>query len=155
MEEFSVRQAEFIVSVAPGQSYPHPGDCEIAIVGKSNVGKSSLINAVCNNGKLARTSSTPGKTRLINFFRINRQFYLVDLPGYGYAKASKTQQAAWGELMERYLSSGRVNHILLLLDIRHEPTPADRQMFLLLTAVSGVGPKVGLAILSSFAKGAQ
>jgi GTP-binding protein len=77
---------------------------EIAIVGKSNVGKSSLINSLCNNNKLAKTSQSPGKTRLINFFVINRSFYLVDLPGYGFAKAPKEQQQAWGALMESYLA---------------------------------------------------
>lgn len=99
------------------------------MVGKSNVGKSSLINSLCNNFKLARVSSSPGKTRLINYFLINREFYLVDLPGYGFAKAPKTEQQKWGQLMENYLSSGRVTHIFLLLDIRHAPTAEDKQMF--------------------------
>lgn len=129
MEAFAVKQAEFVTSAGAGSTYPERLPCEIAIVGKSNVGKSSLINAVCRNNKLARTSAQPGKTRLINFFRINRAFYLVDLPGYGFAKASKEEQKSWGALMESYLASGRVTHLLLLLDIRHEPTDADRMMF--------------------------
>ena len=129
MDAFAIKQAEFVTSAGTGSAYPARLPCEIAIVGKSNVGKSSLINAMCRNNKLARTSSQPGKTRLINFFRINRAFYLVDLPGYGYAKASKEEQKSWGALMESYLASGRVTHLLLLLDIRHEPTEADRMMF--------------------------
>ena len=128
--KFWIKQAEFVTSVGLGQAYPAPMPCEIAIVGKSNVGKSSLINRLTGNNKLARTSSQPGKTRLINFFSINRgQFYLVDLPGYGYAKASKAEQKSWGTLIEQYLASGRVSHLFLLIDIRHEPTENDRQMF--------------------------
>lgn len=129
MQEFSIRQAEFAVSVAQGGAYPPPLAAEIAVVGKSNVGKSSLINSLCNNYKLARTSQSPGKTRLINYFLINREFYLVDLPGYGFARAPKTEIEGWGKLMEAYLGSGRVTHLFLLLDIRHEPTRDDRTMF--------------------------
>lgn len=128
-EQFAIRHAEFFTSVGTGSQYPQRLGVEIAIVGKSNVGKSSLINSLCNNYKLAKTSQSPGKTRLINFFVINRSFYLVDLPGYGFAKAPKDQQQAWGALMEQYLSSGRVTHLFLLLDIRHAPTAEDRQMF--------------------------
>lgn len=132
-QPYGIKKASFFTSVGLGQSYPAPLPCEIAIVGKSNVGKSSLINCITNNGKLARTSSTPGKTRLINFFTLtgtdNETLFLVDLPGYGYAKASKTEQKSWGDLIESYLSSGRVKHLFLLLDIRHEPTAADKQMF--------------------------
>ena len=129
MEPFAIKQAAFLTSVGQGSAYPPAACCEIAIVGKSNVGKSSLINSLCNNKKLAKTSQTPGKTRLINFFLINRSFHLVDLPGYGFARASKTEQQGWGELMESYLGSGRVRHLFLLLDIRHAPTVEDRQMF--------------------------
>ena len=129
MKPFAIKQASFFTSVGQGQSYPAPLACEIAVVGRSNVGKSSLINCLCNNNKLAKTSQTPGKTRLINFFLLNRDFYLVDLPGYGFARASKTEQAGWGSLMEQYLSSGRVQHLFLLIDIRHAPTAEDRQMF--------------------------
>lgn len=126
---FAIKQAEFVVSAGRGSTYPPPLFAEIAVVGKSNVGKSSLINSLCNRNKLAKTSQNPGKTRLINFFKLNRSFYLVDLPGYGFAKASKTEQEGWGSLMEAYLSSGRVTHLLLLLDIRHAPTREDRQMY--------------------------
>ncbi len=126
---FRIKQAEFVTSVGLRQDYPAALPTEIAIVGKSNVGKSSLINRLAGNGKLARTSSQPGKTRLINFFSINRgAFYLVDLPGYGYARASKEEQKQWGTLIEAYLASGRPKHLLMLIDIRHDPTENDRQM---------------------------
>ena len=128
-EQFVIKQAEFVASAGVDGRYPAPLPCEIAIVGKSNVGKSSLINRLTNNQKLARTSSQPGKTRLVNFFLLNRSFYLVDLPGYGFAKASKEEQKSWGVLLDRYLSSGRVKHLLMLIDIRHEPTRDDLQMF--------------------------
>ena len=129
MEPFAIKQAEFLTSVGLGGVYPQALCAEIAVVGRSNVGKSSLINRVTNNGKLARTSQTPGKTRMINYFVINRGFYLVDLPGYGFAKTGKAERESWGKLMEDYLSSGRVDHLFLLLDIRHQPTGEDRQMF--------------------------
>lgn len=126
---FTIKSASFITSVGLGSELPEKRSCEIAVVGKSNVGKSSLINSLCGRNKLAKTSSKPGKTRLINYFLLNDEFYLVDLPGYGYAAAPKEEQAKWGELMEGYLSSGRVDHIYMLIDIRHEPTALDRQMF--------------------------
>ena len=128
-EQFIIKQAEFVTSAGLGGQYPEPLPCEIAIVGKSNVGKSSLINRLANNQKLAKTSAQPGKTRLVNFFLLNKALYLVDLPGYGFAKASKAEQKSWGELLERYLSSGRVKHLLMLIDIRHAPTQDDLQMF--------------------------
>lgn len=126
--EFAIKQAEFVTSAGLGSPYPEKTAAEIAIVGKSNVGKSSLINSLCNNKKLAKTSSNPGKTRLINFFKINREFYFVDLPGYGFARAPKTEKDKWGKLMEDYLSSGRVDHIFMLIDIRHAPTEDDKLM---------------------------
>lgn len=102
---------------------------EIAIVGRSNAGKSSLINKLCNNGKLARVSSAPGKTRSINFFKINDAFMLVDLPGYGYAKRSRGEQQQWASLVEGYFQqSTDIRWLLLLCDIRHEPSEGDRQM---------------------------
>jgi len=127
--EFAIKQAEFVTSAGLGSPYPEKTAAEIAIVGKSNVGKSSLINSLCNNKKLAKTSSNPGKTRLINFFKINREFYFVDLPGYGFARAPKTEKDKWGKLMEDYLSSGRVDHIFMLIDIRHAPTENDKMMY--------------------------
>ena len=124
-----IKNAKFVTSMAQYGRFTGIGLPQIAVAGKSNVGKSSLINHLCGNKKLAKTSQTPGKTRLINFFLLNRDFYLVDLPGYGFARASKTEQAGWGSLMEQYLSSGRVQHLFLLIDIRHAPTAEDRQMF--------------------------
>ena len=129
MTDFTIKTARFITSAGLGSELPERRPCEIAIVGKSNVGKSSLINALCGRNKLAKTSATPGKTRLINFFLLNEEFYLVDLPGYGYAQAPRSEQEKWGKLMEDYLSSGRVDHIYMLIDIRHEPTALDKQMF--------------------------
>lgn len=127
--DFTIKSAEFVTSVGLGSTLPEQRRAEIAIVGKSNVGKSSLINSLCGRNKLAKTSQTPGKTRLINYFLLNGDFYLVDLPGYGYAAAPKAEQEKWGQLIEGYLSSGRVTHIYMLIDIRHEPTVLDRQMF--------------------------
>ena len=137
MKPFAIKQASFFTSVGQGQNYPAPLACEIAVVGRSNVGKSSLINSLCNNNKLAKTSQTPGKTRLINYFVLNQEFFLVDLPGYGFAKTSKTQQQEWGDLIGEYLRSGRPKHLFLLIDIRHEPSPEDRQM-LQWTLYSGI-----------------
>ena len=127
MDRFDIKKAAFDTSVGLGGKFIEGGP-QIAMVGRSNVGKSSLINSLCRNSKLARISASPGKTRLINYFKINDSFYLVDLPGYGYAKVSKTEQESWGKLMESYLSSGNVSHIFMLIDIRHEPTAADKQM---------------------------
>lgn len=131
-EKFFIKKAVFTTSTGVKGEYPAKKPCEIALVGRSNVGKSTLINSLCNNKKLARTSASPGKTRLCNFFALNdsqnREFYLVDLPGYGFAKAPKEEQVKWGEMMDRYLSSGRVDHLFMLLDIRHEPTEDDRRM---------------------------
>ena len=129
MEDFRLKNAVFVTSVGTDGRYPEKLDAEIAIVGKSNVGKSSLINSLCNNFKLAKTSQQPGKTRLINFFRVNGCFYIVDLPGYGFARTSKEEKRKWGSLIESYLSSGRVTHIFMLIDIRHAPTEDDRLMF--------------------------
>lgn len=103
---------------------------EIAIVGRSNVGKSSFINYLCGNGKLARTSSTPGRTRLINYFEVNDgEFYLVDLPGYGYAKVSKEEKAVWGDIIEGYLKNSQtLKHVFIITDIRISDSPKDIQM---------------------------
>ena len=102
---------------------------EFAFVGRSNVGKSSLINKLVNRKALARTSQQPGKTQTINYFRLNDAFYFVDLPGYGYAKVSKELQAKWGKMIERYLlKSKQLRIIFQLVDIRHEPSAGDKQM---------------------------
>jgi GTP-binding protein len=109
-----------------------PDTCqpEIAFAGKSNVGKSSLINGMLNRKALARTSSQPGKTQTINFYHINEAFYLVDLPGYGYTTASVNVRQSWGRMIERYLkTSGNLKAVFLLLDIRHAPNANDRQMY--------------------------
>ena len=103
---------------------------EFAFAGKSNVGKSSLINALMNRKSLARTSSQPGKTQTINFYRINQDMYYVDLPGYGYAKVSVEVKAKWGKMIERYLQHSKaLKCVFLLLDIRHEPSANDRLMY--------------------------
>ncbi|PWM30588.1 MAG: YihA family ribosome biogenesis GTP-binding protein [Clostridiales bacterium] len=103
---------------------------EIAFAGKSNVGKSSLINAVMNRKSLARTSSQPGKTQTINFYNVNDSFYLVDLPGYGYARANEQVKAQWGKMIERYLHGSRqLKAVFLLVDIRHDPSANDREMY--------------------------
>ena len=114
-----------ITSRLPANELP-----EIAFAGKSNVGKSSLINGLLNRKALARTSSTPGKTQTINFYNINKEFYFVDLPGYGYAKTSQETRAKWGKMIERYLNcSDQLRLIFLLIDIRHEPGENDKQMY--------------------------
>ena len=103
---------------------------EIAFAGKSNVGKSSLINGIMNRKSLARTSSQPGKTQTINFYNVNEVFYLVDLPGYGYAKANQEVKAQWCKMIERYLhSSKQLKAVFLLIDIRHDPSANDKQMY--------------------------
>lgn len=103
---------------------------EIAFAGKSNVGKSSLINALMNRKSYARISATPGKTQTINFYNINEELYLVDLPGYGYAKVSEQEKAKWGKLIERYLhGSAQLKAVFLLIDIRHDPSANDKMMY--------------------------
>ncbi|MCR5830880.1 MAG: ribosome biogenesis GTP-binding protein YihA/YsxC [Lachnospiraceae bacterium] len=103
---------------------------EVAFAGKSNVGKSSLINALMNRKSYARTSAQPGKTQTINFYNINEEIYFVDLPGYGYAKASKSEVAKWGQMIERYLHRSRqLRCVFLLIDIRHEPGSNDKLMY--------------------------
>ena len=103
---------------------------EVAFAGKSNVGKSSLINALMNRKSYARISATPGKTQTINFYNINDRLYLVDLPGYGYAKVSEKEKAQWGRMIERYLhASTQLKAVFLLIDIRHEPSANDKMMY--------------------------
>lgn len=109
---------------------PQNKELEIAFAGKSNVGKSSLINGLLNRKALARTSSQPGKTQTINFYRINDAFYFVDLPGYGYAKVSVSEREKWGKMIERYLhTSENLVLVFLLIDIRHEPSANDKMMY--------------------------
>lgn len=125
-----IRSSEIVVSAIKKDQYPDEGLPEIALVGRSNVGKSSATNALLNRRNFARTSQTPGKTRTINFYKINDEFYFVDLPGYGYAKVSKSEKDKWGVIMERYLQDRQeLCAIFLLVDIRHEPTNDDVMMY--------------------------
>lgn len=112
------------------EQYPNDSKPEIAFVGKSNVGKSSLINTMVNRKSLARTSQNPGKTRTINFYNIENLFYFVDLPGYGYAKAPKTEIVKWGKMIESYLlKRNELKAIIMLVDIRHDPSENDKMMY--------------------------
>lgn len=125
-----IKQAELetvcgITSRLPDNTRP-----EVAFSGKSNVGKSSLINGLLNRKSLARTSSQPGKTQTINFYKVNEELYLVDLPGYGYAKVAQEIKAKWGKMIEKYLhGSKQLKAVFLLVDIRHEPSDNDREMY--------------------------
>jgi len=124
-----ITNAKFIAAATALDSFPKDRRPEIVFIGRSNVGKSSLINSLLGVKGLARTSSTPGRTQSINFFLINDEFYFVDLPGYGYAKTSKENRRAWGKLIEKYLAQ-REQLVLsiLIVDARHEPSPLDIQM---------------------------
>ena len=125
-----IKKAELeAVAVKPSQ-YPEDNMIEIAFAGRSNVGKSSLLNLLTNRKSLARVSGSPGKTRTINFYRINDEFRIVDLPGYGYAKASKAEQATWGDMMEKYLENRQgLKVVAQLVDVRHAPSKQDLQMY--------------------------
>ena len=125
-----IKKAELeAVAVKPSQ-YPEDNLIEIAFAGRSNVGKSSLLNLLTNRKSLARVSGSPGKTRTINFYRINDTFRIVDLPGYGYAKASKSLTEGWGAMMEQYLENREnLKIVVQLIDIRHEPSKQDLQMY--------------------------
>ena len=124
-----IKKAEFVTSMAAYGPFTGCGLPQVAIAGKSNVGKSSLINCLCRRGKLARTSSTPGKTRLINVFLLNDSFHLIDLPGYGFAKVDKKEKERWGVMMQDYFrQSEELRRVFCLVDIRHEPTEDDRTM---------------------------
>ena len=124
-----IKKAKFLLSQSRFESFPQQGMPEIAMAGKSNVGKSSLINSLTRHSKLARTSSEPGKTRLINYYAINEDFLLVDLPGYGFARAPKSEQDKWAQMIEGYLTgSQQLKHVFHLVDIRHAPTREDQMM---------------------------
>lgn len=123
IKEVSLETVCGVTSRLPNNKLP-----EFAFIGRSNVGKSSLINALMNRKALARTSSQPGKTRTINFYNVNSELYFVDLPGYGYAKAAKTEQEKWGRMADRYLRTSKMlKAVFLLIDIRHEPGALDRE----------------------------
>lgn len=125
-----IKQAELDIVCGVTSKLPDTGMPEVAFAGKSNVGKSSLINGLMNRKSLARTSGQPGKTQTINFYKINGEMYLVDLPGYGYAKVSQAEKEKWGKMIEKYLhTSKNLKAVFLLIDIRHEPSANDRQMY--------------------------
>ena len=137
MEEIKIIKSEYVTSAVSKKTCPEELLPEIVFVGRSNVGKSSLINSLTNRKSLARTSGTPGKTQTINFFRvelktidIRHEFYLVDLPGYGYAKTSKTNRKLWAKFIDEYLSSQRdIKFVCQLIDMRHPPQESDLNSF--------------------------
>ncbi|MBO5397427.1 MAG: YihA family ribosome biogenesis GTP-binding protein [Clostridia bacterium] len=125
-----VKNAKFEISAVGPKQYPKGNLPEVVLVGKSNVGKSSFVNTMCNRKNLARTSNTPGKTRQINFYNIDEKFYLVDLPGYGFSKMSKEEKVTSGRFIEEYLATREnIALIVLVLDIRHKPTEDDLLMY--------------------------
>lgn len=125
-----IKNPEFKISAVSPSQYPDDELPQIVLVGKSNVGKSSFINTMVNRKKLARTSSEPGKTRQINFYNMDNKFYFVDLPGYGYSKMSKVEQAKVGSFIEQYLNTSKnIALIIFLIDIRHNPSENDRLMY--------------------------
>lgn len=124
-----ILSAEFVTSAAKPKQFPSDGRPQVAFAGRSNVGKSSLINAVLNRRSLVKTSATPGKTQLVNFFLINGQFYCVDLPGYGYAKAPRSVVDAWAPMIEGYLKDAtQLRMVVVLLDIRRKPDARDMRL---------------------------
>jgi GTP-binding protein len=124
-----ITTAEFLVGAANLRQLPKENTPEVAFLGRSNVGKSSLINMLCNRKALARKSADPGKTRELNYYSINKSFYFVDLPGYGYAKAPEHIRSSWGALIEKYLKLRKqIVLVAQLVDSRHEPTPLDMMM---------------------------
>jgi GTP-binding protein len=136
-EPLVIRSLEFIGGMATlGGWRPDAGLPEVAFAGRSNVGKSSLLNRLIHRKKFARVSNTPGRTREVNFFKVNNEFVLVDLPGYGYARVSKERRAEWRPLIESYLrNSPQLRGIVHLLDSRHDPTEDDRQMLEFLSEI--------------------
>lgn len=125
-----IKNPEFKISAVSPKQYPDDDLPQVVLVGKSNVGKSSFINTMVNRKRLARTSSEPGKTRQINFYSMDNKFYFVDLPGYGYSKMSKVEQAKVGSFIEQYLNTSKnIDLIIFLIDIRHSPSENDRLMY--------------------------
>ena len=125
-----IKQAELDIVCGITSKLPDTGMPEVAFAGKSNVGKSSLINGLMNRKSLARTSGQPGKTQTINFYKINGERYLVDLPGYGYARVSQAEKEKWGKMIEKYLhTSKNLKAVFLLIDIRHDPSANDKLMY--------------------------
>jgi GTP-binding protein len=128
-----VKKVEFVTSAVKPAQYPADALPEFALAGRSNVGKSSLINCMLNRRNLARTSSKPGKTQTINFFRINDALYFADVPGYGFARVAKAVRESWGRMMETYLTKREtLQAVIQLIDLRHPPTTDDKEMYLYL-----------------------
>ena len=128
--EINTHNAEILLSAANKSHYPQDEIPEIALAGRSNVGKSSFIKTFLNRKNLARTSGKPGKTQLLNFFNIDDKLRFVDVPGYGYAKVSKTERVKWGKMIEEYLTSREnLRAVVSLVDVRHEPSTDDVQMY--------------------------
>ncbi len=126
----NIQNAKYEVTAVKPEQYPSHQLPEIALVGRSNVGKSSFINAMLNRRNLAKSSATPGKTRVINFYNIDETCYFVDLPGYGYAKVSKAEKATWDRMIKNYLEARpHLKLIIMLVDVRHAPSPEDQMMF--------------------------
>jgi GTP-binding protein len=125
-----VKKAEFVTSAVQPSQYPDDALPEFALAGRSNVGKSSLINCLVQRRKLAHTSSKPGKTQTINFYRINDMLYLADVPGYGFARVSKSVRESWGKMMDRYLTRREtLRAVIQVIDLRHPPTADDKEMY--------------------------
>lgn len=125
-----VHNVEMIMSAVKPEQYPEEGYPEFALAGRSNVGKSSFINRMISRKSLARTSSKPGKTQTLNFYKIEEQLFFVDVPGYGYAKVSKKEREAWGKMIEQYLTQReQLKAVLLIVDVRHSPTEDDCLMY--------------------------
>ncbi|MBE6037318.1 MAG: YihA family ribosome biogenesis GTP-binding protein [Clostridiales bacterium] len=125
-----ITKSDLLTVAAVPKQYPAADQIEVAFAGRSNVGKSSLINLLCGRKSLARVSGNPGKTRTINFYQINDQYRIVDLPGYGYAKVSRSMSESWGNMIETYLKARpNLAKVALLVDCRHEPSAQDKQMY--------------------------
>lgn len=125
-----VNNVEMVISAVKPEQYPEDGLPEFALAGRSNVGKSSFINRMIGRKSYARISSKPGKTQTLNFYKIEEQLFFVDVPGYGYAKVSKTEREAWGKMIERYITARKVlRAVVLIIDLRHPPTKDDCMMY--------------------------
>ena len=125
-----VHNVEMVISAVRPDQYPEDGLPEFALAGRSNVGKSSFINRMIGRKALARISSKPGKTQTLNFYKIEEQLFFVDVPGYGYAKVSKTEREAWGKMIERYITGREeLKAVVQIVDLRHPPTADDRMMY--------------------------
>src|SRR5690606_4758907 len=125
-----VNNVELVISAVKPEQYPEEGLPEFALAGRSNVGKSSFINKMINRKSMARTSSKPGKTQTLNFYKIEEALYFVDVPGYGFARVSKREREAWGQMIETYITSReQLNGVLLIIDLRHPPTKDDVMMY--------------------------